>query len=142
MRSSGELMPRPQTPCRFPRCAKTTIRKSGYCLTHEKQTSKSYEATRETAVQRGYTGRWNRARKAYLNGNPLCVLCLSEGRTTGANVVDHIKPHKGDQDLFWDEDNWQAVCDLCHRQKSVREDKIFNGSKVYKASYSGRFAQR
>jgi 5-methylcytosine-specific restriction endonuclease McrA len=27
-----------------------------------------------------------------------------------ATIVDHIKPHRGDQNLFWDQTNWQALC--------------------------------
>ena len=32
-----------------------------------------------------------------------------------SNVVDHIVPHRGDQELFWDvANNWQALCRQCH----------------------------
>lgn len=42
---------------------------------------------------------------------------------TPARVVDHITPHRGDVALFWDESNWQALCDFttpfnCHGQKT------------------------
>ena len=33
---------------------------------------------------------------------------------TAASVVDHIKPHKGDKALFWDQANWQPLCASCH----------------------------
>ena len=39
-----------------------------------------------------------------------------------ASVVDHIKPHKGDYDLFWDEANHQALCKRCHDIKTATED--------------------
>lgn len=60
------------------------------------------------------TPRWRKARKAFLARNPLCVLCARMGRDVPATVVDHIKPHKGDYDRFWNQDNWQALCASCH----------------------------
>ena len=35
-----------------------------------------------------------------------------------ANVVDHIKPHRGDSALFWNTENWQSLCDKCHNSKT------------------------
>jgi 5-methylcytosine-specific restriction protein A len=40
-------------------------------------------------------------------------------------VVDHIIPHRGDQALFWDEENWQPLCLVCHNAKTAREDGGF-----------------
>lgn len=60
------------------------------------------------------SARWKRARLRFLRANPLCVFCLHQGRTTAAGVVDHIIPHKGDEALIWDSDNWQALCAPCH----------------------------
>jgi len=39
-----------------------------------------------------------------------------------ATVVDHITPHKGDNDLFWDRANWQSLCESCHNRKTAAED--------------------
>ncbi|WP_249777770.1 HNH endonuclease signature motif containing protein [Pontivivens nitratireducens] len=58
------------------------------------------------------------ARKAYLSAHPFCVRC---GGT--ATVVDHIKPHKGDQSLFWDQSNWQALCAHDHNSAKQSEDR-------------------
>lgn len=40
-----------------------------------------------------------------------------------ATVVDHIVPHRGDDRLFWDEENWQALCKNCHDSKTMTEDR-------------------
>ena len=40
-----------------------------------------------------------------------------------ATVVDHIIPHKGDSDLFWDESNWQSLCKRCHDSFKQKEEK-------------------
>ena len=62
----------------------------------------------------------NGARRArrFLRRNPLCVECLKRGRIAPATVVDHIVPHRGDEKLFWDERNWQALCKACHDRKT------------------------
>ncbi|MCB5173657.1 HNH endonuclease [Microvirga lenta] len=79
---------------------------------------------RGSARERGYNTRWDKARKIYLQHNPLCVMCQKEGRVTPATVVDHIKPHKGDTALFWDiEDNWQSLCAPHHNRDKQREER-------------------
>ena len=65
---------------------------------------------------------WQQASKAYLQSHPLCVECVKLGRYTKATVVDHIVPHRGDQKLFWDQSNWQALCKSHHDRKTLTED--------------------
>lgn len=75
--------------------------------------------SRGSSTARGYDHRWRRARKRYLAKNPLCVHCEAEGIYTAANEVDHVIPHRGDQALFWDESNWQALCKPHHSAKTA-----------------------
>jgi 5-methylcytosine-specific restriction protein A len=81
--------------------------------------------TKQTAHKRGYDSRWSKARVTYLRANPLCAECIKVNRLTAATVIDHIMPHKGDQGMFWDHDNWQPLCRQCHNQKTAREDGGF-----------------
>lgn len=104
-------MPRkPERPCRHPGCA--VLSHACYCPAHRKQ----YE--RASSSARGYGARWRRERERFLRSNPLCVHCRSEGRLVPATVVDHIVPHRGDEKLFWDRENWQSLCKRCHDQKT------------------------
>jgi 5-methylcytosine-specific restriction protein A len=48
---------------------------------------------------------------------------MQEGRYVQATVVDHVKPHRGDEKLMWDENNYQALCKPCHDKKTWTEDK-------------------
>ena len=80
------------------------------------------DRNRGSASQRGYDNKWRKYRKSFLEQNPLCVMCEHEGDITVATVVDHIIPHKGDQELFWDWENHQALCEFHHNQKTARED--------------------
>ena len=68
------------------------------------------------------TKRWQRFRAAHLAGEPLCVMCAKAGRLEAATVVDHITPHRGDLDLFWQHGNHQSLCAPCHSSTKQRED--------------------
>ena len=49
-----------------------------------------------------------------LRTDPLCWYCQQARRLTPADTVDHIKPHRGDPDLFFDWDNLRSCCKACH----------------------------
>lgn len=83
----------------------------------------SWWGDRRTSSERGYTWRWHKARTAFLRENPLCVMCRAEGRTTEAQVVDHIVPHRGDEKLFWDRSNWQSLCKPHHNSDKQMLEK-------------------
>jgi len=119
----------PQRPCKQPGCPHLTNDKSGYCDQHKPAQQRLRDAQRGSANERGYTYQWHKRRTLYLKENPLCAECLKENRITAAEVVDHIKPHKGDQGLFWDESNWQSLCRPCHDKKTAAEDGAF-GNKI------------
>jgi len=81
---------------------------------------------RQTAAQRGYGSKWQKARAGYLAKHPLCAMCQQRGVIEPATVVDHIKPHRNDMKLFWDSTNWQALCSNCHSSHKQRLEKSGN----------------
>ena len=82
----------------------------------------SWRTDKRTAAQRGYGHKWRVARLKFLQANPLCVYCKEDGRVELATVVNHVIPHQGDQELFWDVGNWQAVCATHHDSTIAREE--------------------
>jgi len=82
----------------------------------------SWRTDKQTSTQRGYGYKWQKARETYLRSHPLCVYCEREGRVTAATVVDHKVPHRGDQELFWCQDNWQSMCKPHHDGQKQREE--------------------
>ena len=85
----------------------------------------SWRTDKRKTAERGYGGRWQRERKAFLSRpeNVLCVMCKADGKTVAATVVDHITPHKGDETLMWDQANWQALCKPHHDSDKQIEEK-------------------
>jgi 5-methylcytosine-specific restriction enzyme A len=116
------LMPnKPKTQCKHIGCPELVLVGEGYCAKHKKQREKQ----RGNSTQRGYDARWRRYRIMFLHEHPLCVECLKKDRITASTVVDHIVPHKGNYNLFWDETNHQALCKECHDYKTATEDGGF-----------------
>lgn len=84
------------------------------------------------------TARWRRSRLGHLASEPICRYCrqkgiVNDGSLTASGepqraarrrflVVDHIVPHRGDLDLFWDPSNWQTLCPDHHDIVKQREE--------------------
>jgi len=111
----------PLRQCVVPTCQNFAEPGSSRCADHGRQQQRLYDADRGTSTERGYDARWRRARASYLRIHPLCAECTKLGISKAAVVVDHIIPHRGDEDLFWDTRNWQPLCIEHHNAKSARE---------------------
>jgi 5-methylcytosine-specific restriction protein A len=71
---------------------------------------------RPSAAARGYGAKWQRESKAFL-AQPQNRYCAC-GCGRPANMVDHIKPHRGDMKLFWSRSNWQPMASSpCHSSR-------------------------
>lgn len=58
-----------------------------------------------------------------LTEEPFCVFCDKMGLKMPAEVVDHVKPHRGDLELFFDYDNLQSLCKPHHDGDKQRMEK-------------------
>lgn len=112
-----------------------------------------HKGERETTAQRGYGARWQRERLDFLSQpwNQFCVKCKARGLLNPGTMrldgtletnrrrvglrVDHIVPHKGDQRLFWNQDNWQPLCADDHDIVKQREE---HGQQTGAVDISGR----
>lgn len=100
----------------------------------------------------GHSGRWVRERQAIVNAerDPVSMrmygsgawrtlrrLVLDEaggrcewpGCSALAHVVDHVKPHGGDNGRFFDRANLQALCKLHHDRKTAAHDGGFGNRR-------------
>ena len=116
-------------PCK--KCGVATMSKTGYCSKHENMANiwrnpKVEKVARPHAAARGYNYKWQKFRAEYLSQNPICCLCGQK-----AEAIDHIIPHRGDKELFWDVDNLQSLCTICHNRKTALQDSKFTkGRKI------------
>ena len=86
---------------------------------------------RGSARERGYTPEWDRFAKNWIASHPLCFYCENQGRTSPAEVVDHIDPHNGDPGAFWPHPSLQdwstffaSCCHNCHNGQKQRAERI------------------
>lgn len=91
-----------------------------------------------TGEQSLYNNTWANVSKQYRIANPLCELCMLQGKLTDASpgdrkgVTDHVVAvTKGGARM--DERNFATLCKPCHDRKSILER---NG---WKCSTYGRF---
>lgn len=60
-------------------------------------------------------------RERHLQEFPTCQgECRDRGLIVPAVDVDHIIPHRGDWDLFWDASNLCSLCVACHSKKTAK----------------------
>jgi len=97
----------------------------GRCAQHQPVGAHRY---RPNARAQGYSSRWDAHSRAFRQRYPLCGMrpggvlpvlsrCYDTGRTTRAQCVDHVVPHRGDARLMWDDGNLQSLCGACHLRK-------------------------
>lgn len=115
-------------PCNTPGCK--ALSPTGRCPAHQRERYQQSTARRAEGkaaewydqARQWYTSpRWAKARRHHLQREPLCVACKQHGVIRTATIVDHIEPHRGNADLFWDSENWQSLCEQCHNRKSATE---------------------
>ena len=81
---------------------------------------------------RGYaylyrTRAWREGSKNFLTENPWCWLHLQRGERVLAVLVDHHRPHKGNEELFFNVDNWRPMCRACHDGPKRKAERSKSG---------------
>jgi 5-methylcytosine-specific restriction protein A len=111
--------------CIHPGC-RTLVSGQPRCDPHATQRHREHDARRDPANRALYNNtRWRTYSRNRLAQYPLCVRCSGL-----AEVTDHIKPHRGDYEAFWDPANHQSLCKPCHDRKTAREDGAFGRPAV------------
>jgi len=67
------------------------------------------------------TKQWINTRQAQLQRQPLCERHLKLGKIVAANIVHHVKPHRGDWELFIG-GPFESLCKPCHDSEAQEED--------------------
>jgi len=115
-------------PCNKSGCPALTAER--FCETHTQENRRAVDANRDPTSRQLYDRRWNVARVLFLRKNPLCVECKKTGRVVAANVVDHVEPHRGNYQKFWDQTKWQPMCKPHHDAKTAKEDGGFGNKSA------------
>lgn len=106
-------------PCRHPGCPALVNPGESFCPVHAASHKDDYARKHPEYFKLYNNKRWRRYRRMFLAEHPLCVnfeICHN-----AATVVDHIEPHQGDWEKFWDPNNHQPMCKPCHDRKTAKE---------------------
>lgn len=112
--------------CKKVGCQRTAVEGKDYCMKHiALQDVKRPIFTQRKSSSQWHdlynTSEWRTKSKAFLRKYPACCICGKPSK-----ITDHITPHCGNLDLFWDEDNWQPLCWSCHSRKTLKENNYFH----------------
>jgi 5-methylcytosine-specific restriction protein A len=106
------------TKCRELGCKNDKTSRSTFCNDHGggitdkgRENSKLYS-----------TGYWKKQRIIQLSKEPLCAACLLEGKVAQAIAIDHVFPHRQDQNKF-KTNIFQSLCQSHHTLKTQEENK-------------------
>lgn len=80
---------------------------------------------RASSRKRGYSWQWEQATAAFKRTHPLCLGCQAIGVIEATTCVDHVVPHKGSEQLFWDPANWQPACDWHHNAVKQKLERLW-----------------
>lgn len=70
------------------------------------------------------TARWQKLRwQVLVDAMFICAMC-GKMETQSRNLVcDHKKPHRGNEELFWDRAGLQCLCKSCHDSAKQKEER-------------------
>lgn len=107
---------KPLRPCAHAGCPVLT--RDGWCGKHRPKKTR-----RASAAYHGWYSLpiWHRLRDEHLLVEPFCRECSKAGDRVYGQAVDHIRPHRGDWQLFTDPANLQTLCKHHHDQKTAAE---------------------
>lgn len=110
---------KPRPPCKNSRCPKRALPGEQFCREHKKTHDRIRQ--RDDYDKFYHSAIWRKARRLFLNLNPLCE---EEGCNKPANTVDHIQPiREGGAPL--NPENLRAYCRSHHSAKSAKEGERY-----------------
>jgi 5-methylcytosine-specific restriction protein A len=115
--------------CAHPGCsALANPSVSRYCDAHRADEKQKHEWIRKESAEWRHlyrTARWRKYSSCFLLDHPIC---MASDCGALSDVCDHIEPHRGDEVLFWDPNNHQALCKRCHDRKTRAEQTMHRKS--------------
>lgn len=120
----SDIALKPMRPCNHIGCPEL-IRDGRYCEKHAKEKSKQYESGRKGTKERDFynSAQWQRIRDLKRKRDPLCEVCLREGRVVIADLVHHNIEVKQDWSRRFDMGVLESVCTACHEKIHQRFNK-------------------
>ena len=69
------------------------------------------------------TAQWRKLRQIQLSKHPLCASCLTDGKITQAEHIDHLFPWSAIGEEAFYRNVFQSLCQSCHSIKTTLEQR-------------------
>jgi 5-methylcytosine-specific restriction enzyme A len=109
------LTDRPPRPCLEPGCPEFGTAR--YCQKHKRSGIGRHDRHRDWNKWYSTAG-WKRLRLYVLHREPICRDPFGLGCRNPSTVVDHVRDHRGDLQMFFDVKNLRGLCSACHDRKT------------------------
>lgn len=118
--------------CRLSTCRNRCAINEVYCEEHKGMSNKQYNKhvrynNDNSKYSKFYhTTAWRNLRRHKLLVNPLCEVCLEDGRMTNADMVDHtieLRDPIGGWEHRLDMNNLKSMCNACHNAKEHKHSQ-------------------
>jgi 5-methylcytosine-specific restriction protein A len=106
--------------CNSPGCNTLIDPFERYCQQHQKEQPPPFSSAIRYNESLYKTTLWKQLRAKVLKEQTSCFKCGID-KTEAKLEVHHLIPPRGNEDLFFDENNLVAVCPICHRIITNRE---------------------
>ena len=103
--------------CNFPSCSTLIEPDKRYCNKHMPEKRVPFEGAIRSNAQYYNTTKWRSLRKKVLKDQPYCSKCGIDSNLH----IHHRIPARGDEELFFNEDNLTVLCEGCHRVVTAKE---------------------
>jgi 5-methylcytosine-specific restriction protein A len=103
--------------CNYPGCNNLIQPSEKYCANHKNEPASPFSSAIRYNEELYQTARWRSLRKKILKEQSHCLYCGS----TECLQVHHVVPPRGNEELFFNENNLIVVCAACHRIITNRE---------------------
>jgi len=91
-----------------------------YCDKHKREKPAPFRGAVRSNEEFYNTQRWKKLRRKILKRIPYCANC-GEHENDPALEIHHVKPPRGDEELFFDGNNLIPVCPACHKRLTALE---------------------
>jgi hypothetical protein len=113
--------------CNSPGCNELIPPTERYCQHHKKESPPPFSSAIRFNEALYKTSHWRKLRAKILREQPNCFKCGISGSKAKLEV-HHIIAPRGNEELFFDENNLVSVCQVCH--KIITNQEIGNRKEM------------
>jgi 5-methylcytosine-specific restriction protein A len=106
--------------CNSPGCNELIPPTETYCSQHRKESPAPFSSAIHFNERLYNTTQWRKLRAKILREQSNCSKC-GISKNESKLEIHHLVPPRGNEELFFDENNLTAICPACHRVITNRE---------------------